>query len=133
MRALNLAVHLKWLLKLSLILNKLFTLGRYVIQMLNDCIFSVEKHDKHGHRLYILLREVCVLELDEIIFVVYFEASTLSSKSIQKLLLSVLLIRLIKFSRIGALRLHRITFWINGSFRFIIVVCTLLKLVIQIL
>ena len=110
MRALNLAVHLKCLLKLSLILNELFTLGRYVVQMLDDRIFSVEEHDKHGHGLYVLLGEVCVLELDKIIFVVYFEASSLSSESIQKLLLSVLLIRLIKFTRIRALRLHRIAF-----------------------
>ena len=133
MGTLNMAVHLKCLLKLSLVLNKLFSFCWYVVQMLDDGIFSVEKHDKHGHGFNVLLWEVGVLEFDEIVFVVNFKAASFGAETIQKLLLCILVIWLIKFSQIGDLWLYRVTFWVNCAFGFIIVLSALLKLIVQIL
>lgn len=110
-RALKMAVHLKSLLKLSLVVDELLPLRRYVVQVLNYCILTVQKHNQHRHRLYVLLGEVGMLKLDEIVFVVDLKAASLGAKTIQELLLRILMIWLVELlARVGALRLNSATF-----------------------
>lgn len=63
-----------------------------MIEVLYYCIFSVKKHDQHGHRLYVLLREIGVLKLDEVILVVDFETAFLAFESVQQFFMGVLVL-----------------------------------------
>ena len=60
--------------------------------MLYYCIFSVKKHDQHGHCFYVLLREIGVLKLDEVILVVDFETAFLAFESVQQFFMGVLVL-----------------------------------------
>lgn len=75
----QLTTPLQSLLKLNLILSQLLSLPWNMVQMLYYCIFSIQQHYEHSHGFNILLREVCVLEFNKIVFVIYFKTTFFTS------------------------------------------------------